>query len=138
MNGFELASSIFGVGEMGALGTNEHAAELCVGHTTVAHVGMSERIIVLDGREVKIAGIGYVCTAAEFRGRGYMHTLMEIAHDQARSLGHVYAMLWTGHVGLYEPLGYRHPPNLNETWYIKELGDEGWPDSAVVNLQGTW
>lgn len=104
------------------------------------HVGMTVRTITFNEVPVRIAGIGYVITHPEHQHRGHMHRLMEQAHERAVELGLSYAVLNSGHNGLYEPMGYFRPGQLPFPWMVKPLSHAPWPSSAavIVDLCGTW
>ena len=118
----------------------EHAVALLSNDLkdTICHVGLTERTILIDELPVKVAGIGYVCTEEAYQGRGLMHKAMNLAHQIALDLDLDYALLNTGHVGLYEPMGYYRPPNLPYPWMVKALGEAAWPEDEHISLQGTW
>src|ERR1700686_4663397 len=42
-----------------------------------SHVGISRRIVLVDGRDVAVGAVGGVWTAPEFRGRGLARTAMK-------------------------------------------------------------
>jgi len=65
----------------------------------------------IDGRPVRLAGIGAVFTPQEHRGRGHARALVEAAVDRARVLGHDAAILMS-EIGAayYERLGFRSLP----------------------------
>src|SRR5688500_13364013 len=49
----------------------------------------------LDGRDVRVLGIGAVFTPAEARGRGHATRLLELLMDEARASGAAAAMLFS-------------------------------------------
>jgi GNAT superfamily N-acetyltransferase len=65
----------------------------------------------LDGRDVRVLGIGAVFTPAEARGHGYATRLLEQVIDEARAAGVAAAMLFS-EIGtaFYERLGFRAVP----------------------------
>jgi predicted N-acetyltransferase YhbS len=75
------------------------------GNAPIAHVGVIEIPLVIDGCHKSAAGIHAVCTHPDHRGRGHCRALLEeaLAHCDAH---HDIALLYTGHVGLYEKFGF--------------------------------
>ncbi|KIG18426.1 Acetyltransferase, GNAT family, potentially associated with YqeK [Enhygromyxa salina] len=71
----------------------------------VAHVGVLEIPVVIDGRAQTVAGVHAVCTAAELRGRGHMRACMEaaLAWIDAR---HATAILWANDPAIYTRFGF--------------------------------
>ena len=65
----------------------------------------------LDGRDVRVLGIGAVFTPAEARGRGHATRLLELLMDEARASGAAAAMLFS-EIGtaFYERLSFRAVP----------------------------
>jgi GNAT superfamily N-acetyltransferase len=75
------------------------------GKVAVAHVGVLDLPVLLDGIPLRIAGVHGVCTHPEYRRRGHFRTVME------RALAHVdahwpLAKLNTGQPQLYERFGF--------------------------------
>jgi predicted N-acetyltransferase YhbS len=65
----------------------------------------------IDGRPIRLAGIGAVFTPKEHRGRGHARALVETALERARVLGHDAAILMSEiGGGYYERLGFRALP----------------------------
>jgi len=61
----------------------------------------------IDGRAIRLAGIGAVFTPGEHRGRGHARALVEAALASARSLGHDAALLMSEIGGeYYQRLGF--------------------------------
>src|SRR5262245_21810260 len=68
---------------------------------------------VLDGRPLRLAGVGAVFTLPEHRGRGHGRGIVEAALDSAAALGHDAALLMSEIGGeYYERLGFRALPAL--------------------------
>ena len=75
----------------------------------VAHVGVLDLPVWIDGRERRVAGLHAVCTHPDHRGRGHFRALMDEAlawTDERFAL----AQLGTGQPALYEPFGFRVLP----------------------------
>lgn len=72
----------------------------------VAHVGVMEIPVVLDGREEILAGVHAVCTHPDHRGRGHMRAAMEAA---LRFVDRRYAraVLWANDENIYHRFGFR-------------------------------
>ncbi len=71
----------------------------------VAHVGVLEIPVVLEGRPQTVAGIHAVCSHAEHRRRGHVRALMERALAWVDER-HATAMLWANDPGLYNRFGF--------------------------------
>ena len=140
VDGVDLVRGIFPAFAMEDMPEFDKSVVIYVGDDAVCHVGMTVQTIELTDAGVKIASIGYVATAVPWRSRGLMRAAMEIAMHKARDEGCVFALLSTSHVGLYEPLGFKHAPNLDAESMVCELTNRKWPDRAVVRLVdgGKW
>lgn len=75
------------------------------GDRVVAHVGVIELPLVIEGREQVYAGIHAVCTAGDRRRRGLMRATMAraLAWADQRYAG---ALLWANDPALYQPFGF--------------------------------
>src|SRR5690606_16688035 len=71
----------------------------------VAHVGIIELPLLLDGRRRRYAGIRAVCTEVSRRGRGHMRAAMTraLAHVDAQFDG---ALLWANDPEIYGRFGF--------------------------------
>jgi predicted N-acetyltransferase YhbS len=74
------------------------------GGRVVAHVGLLECPMVIDGERTVVDGIHAVCTHPEFRGRGLASRLLGEALAHAR---HATALLTAERHALYERHGFR-------------------------------
>jgi predicted N-acetyltransferase YhbS len=137
MTGIELVKSIFPGWATENMPEFDESIEIAAGGGVVCYVGMMKREILVNKVPHPVAGIGYVCTEPAHRGLGLMHQAMELAHKRGRQLGCQWAMLNTGHIGLYEPMGYVRALNLPPDWMVKPLG-QWWDEHFTVDLQGTW
>jgi GNAT superfamily N-acetyltransferase len=79
------------------------------GERLLAHVGVLDLPLVLDGREVHVGGIHAVATHPDFRRRGYYRAAMEEALRWADARYQT-LQLSTAQPELYEPLGFRVVP----------------------------
>lgn len=72
----------------------------------VAHVGVMEIPVVIDGQEETLAGVHAVCTHPDHRGRGHFRAAMEraIAFVDAR---YPRAVLWANDKRIYQHFGFR-------------------------------
>lgn len=140
MNGVDLVHSIFPGWACETMPEFDESVVIYVGDDAVCHVGMTVQTLQVGGELFLIAAIGYVTTAIPWRGRGLMTMAMEIAMDRARDKGCVWALLSTGHHGLYEPLGFKRASNLDAESMVCELTDRFWPEEALVVLisPGAW
>ncbi|MFO7565377.1 MAG: GNAT family N-acetyltransferase [Enhygromyxa sp.] len=75
------------------------------GGRVVAHVGVIELPLVLDGQRRRFAGIHAVCTELSQRGRGHMRAAMTraLAHVDAHFDG---ALLWANDPTIYGRFGF--------------------------------
>jgi len=76
------------------------------GDQPLAHVGVLEVPMVLDGRETLVGGIHAVCTHPNHRRRGYFRLAMEEALAWCDER-YATALLIGGDSKLYEPFGFR-------------------------------
>lgn len=76
-----------------------------VGRRVVAHVGVIELPLLLDGAHRRFAGIHAVCTDVSQRGRGRMRAAMTraLAHVDAHFDG---ALLWANDPAIYTRFGF--------------------------------
>jgi predicted N-acetyltransferase YhbS len=79
------------------------------GPVAVAHAGVMEFPVVLDGRKESVSGIHAVCTRPEYRRRGLSRRLVTeaLAHAAARTKT---SILGSGDRTLYERYGFRVIP----------------------------
>ncbi len=75
------------------------------GNQFASHVGLFPFVSLVEGRKLKIGGIGSVATHPDFRGRGLMKRLMEYVDGQMAKDGYDLGLLW-GERALYRPFGY--------------------------------
>jgi predicted N-acetyltransferase YhbS len=94
----------------------------------VAHVGVLEIPVVLDGERRTIAGIHAVCTHPEHRRRGHMHAAMQraLAWVDAR---YETALLWANDPGIYGRFGFRA---CEESMFVGPV--QGGPASRLRSL----
>lgn len=76
------------------------------GEDILSFIGIFWRTIVFDGVRVEVCGIGSVCTAAAFRGKGLASMLIELAHLTSLDRGVKVAALWSDYEDFYDRLGY--------------------------------
>ena len=74
------------------------------GNRFVSHVGIFPFTTFVEGRLLKVAGIGGVATHPDFRNRGLKHLLMEHVQKELMKDGYDLSILW-GH-SLYRTYGY--------------------------------
>ncbi len=84
------------------------------GERPVACVQIFTKRIRLRGQSVGLGGIGSVGTARDFRGRGLARRLVEAAAEEMRRRRMALALLFTGLVGFYEPLGFIRVPQRRQ------------------------
>jgi predicted N-acetyltransferase YhbS len=75
------------------------------GGAVLAHAGLLEIPLVLDGRAVAAVGVHAVCSAPEARGRGHARRVIEAALDHAAARTTV--VLHANDAALYRKFGFR-------------------------------
>lgn len=60
--------------------------------------------------------IGFVFTAPSHRGHGYSGKVIEYACKEAKKDGYKAVYLATGHIGIYEKLGFVYMENRQDVW----------------------
>jgi predicted N-acetyltransferase YhbS len=97
----------------------------------VAHVGVMEIPVVLDGREEVLAGVHAVCTHPEHRGRGHMRAAMEAA---LRFVDGRYprAVLWANDKHIYHRYGFREQA---EHTFVGPCGGGLGPRGRLLSLE---
>lgn len=88
------------------------------GHRFAAHVGIFPFIAIINGRPLKVAGIGAVATDPDFRGQGLMKKLMDHIDNQMVQDGFDLSVLW-GERGLYQQYGYERALYLDQFTFLK-------------------
>lgn len=71
----------------------------------IAHVAGHEKEISHPDGRIRILGIAEVCVRPDYRGRGYVRTLLAAAHRWGKVAGFPYAMLF-GNPEVYSGSGY--------------------------------
>ncbi len=89
-----------------------------IGGRFAAHVGLFPFTALVEGRSLKVAGIGAVATDTDFRGRGLMKQLMGEVERQIGQGGFDLAILW-GERGLYKPYGYERALPMDQFTFTK-------------------
>ena len=106
----------------------------------IAHVGLHEKAVVNDGASFRIGGICEVCVHPDYRGRGYVRSMLGIVHAWLARQDIPFAVLF-GEPAVYGSSGYTEAGELflNEDmtgWkHVKgmfmEISDVSWPDGDV-------
>lgn len=110
----------------------------------IAHIGVHEKSVVAGGRTFQIGGIAEVCVYPEYRGRGFVKSMLACIHDWL--IGHKFdfAVLF-GDPRIYDSSGYVQVNNLvhdDETAtgekctspspaMVRLLSETPWPDGSV-------
>lgn len=113
----------------------------------VSYVGLFARNCTLDGRPLRLAGVGSVMTPGAHRRRGYASAGLIRANAAMPVLtGAAFAQLVTGPplIPLYEKLGWQHitdpmlvrlpdgtPRQYSDVVMIRPLGDAPWPGGTL-------
>ncbi len=92
---------------------------LKVGGKIVSHVGIFPFTALVEGRKLKVAGIGAVATHPDFRGQGLMKSLMEKIDEEIIRGGYDLSILW-GERGLYLPYGYERALFMDQFSFQKK------------------
>jgi hypothetical protein len=74
-----------------------------------AHAGVFPFTSCVEGRRMRVAGIGGVATDPSDRGQGYMRTLLDFVDKRVRSEGYALSILW-GDRWRYNQFGYECAP----------------------------
>ena len=107
----------------------------------VAHIGVHEKAVEANGERFPIGGIAEVCVHPDYRGRGYVRTMLRCIHAWLAERGFVFSVLF-GRPCLYESSGYVQVENLFHGGFplgertqvnamVKELSGKLWPSSEV-------
>ena len=107
----------------------------------VAHVGVHEKQVEVEGRVYRVGGVAEVCVHPDCRGRGYVRLMLGHVHDWLAGHGFVFAVLF-GDTSVYGSSGYVQVANLSiggveAGWeqtagMIKELSKTPWPSGKVL------
>ena len=76
------------------------------GDQVLAHVGVLEMALVVNGEEAAVGGIHAVCTHPDHRRRGHFRAVMEEATEWCEQR-YAMTMLMASKTELYAPLGFR-------------------------------
>ncbi|MER5185365.1 GNAT family N-acetyltransferase [Streptomyces sp. NPDC002896] len=75
----------------------------------VAHAGLVQVTVSVDGDRLQVAGLGGVIVAPDLRGHGLARLVVTAAVEHARGSGAEFGLLfcWPDRVPLYQHLGWR-------------------------------
>ena len=110
----------------------------------IAHVGVHEKTVEAEGYTFRVGGIAEVCVHPEFRGRGYVKTLLACVHDWLMRHKFDFAILF-GVPRVYGSSGYVQVNNLvhddvtaagescvsQNPAMVRQLSDTPWPAKQV-------
>lgn len=114
----------------------------------VGHVAVHHKCLVVDGREVQIAGIAEVCVHPDHRNMGITKKLLATIHQQLYNNSTPYSLLF-GDKHVYQSSGYVKVENLiilsnkppYSDWVRIPAMAKGicqqWPSESQVKLIGT-
>lgn len=91
---------------------------LKIGGRFAAHIGVFPFTALVEGRPLKVAGIGAVATHPDFRGQGLMKRLMDHVERQIEKDGYDLCILW-GERALYSPYGYERGLFTDQFTFLK-------------------
>ena len=130
--------------------THHHHLRLVIrGDTIIGHMALVLRSILLDGRQVTIAGLAEVATDPAHRGQGIAAALLREAIEEAKASPAEYLLLF-GVAKVYSAAGFRRVSNpLAQTrvdgsrsvtagdaaLMVLPLRDTPWPEGPV-DLRG--
>ncbi len=110
----------------------------------VAHIGAHEKVVESQGALFRMGGICEVCVHPDYRGQGYVRTMLESIHAWLCEREFVFALLF-GDPLVYGSSGYAQITNLfigggQDGWeqvngLARELSGTPWPDRDV-HLRG--
>lgn len=106
----------------------------------VAHIGVHEKQVDTEDNEYPIAGISEVCVHPEYRGRGYVKTMLQVAHKWLIKNAFTFSVLF-GDPRVYASSKYTTVSNVihgseKEGWekakvLVRELSQTPWPKTQV-------
>ena len=113
-------------------------------NTIIAHVGVHEKSVDAAGHTFRIGGIAEVCVHPEFRGRGFIKTMLACVHDWLIRHEFDFAVLF-GDPHVYGSSGYVVVNNLihddvtatgesctsQSPAMVRQLSDTPWPAGQV-------
>jgi predicted N-acetyltransferase YhbS len=106
-------------------------------------VGVHERHIETGGIVYRVGGMAEVCVHPDYRGRGYVRTMLRRIHAWLPGEGFVFSVLF-GDAAIYASSGYVQVANLSYggagEWkqamaMVRELAHIPWP-AGEVHLPG--
>ncbi|MBN2088018.1 GNAT family N-acetyltransferase [candidate division KSB1 bacterium] len=114
----------------------------------IAHTALHEKMVATAHQKIPIGGVAEVCVHPEFRGHGFVRSLLKEAHNWL-SMNHFSFAVLFGNPKVYTSSGYFSISNLHLQkksedgdllWEPKlamvcRLSDKNWPEE-VVYLQG--
>jgi len=112
----------------------------------VAHVGVHNKIVEAGEYRYKIGGIAEVCVLPEYRGHGYVRSILNDIHQWMEENKLDFAMLF-GKTDIYSSSGYVATNNLTGTdattgkrismhSMIRPISTKTWPTDIDVHLIG--
>jgi predicted acetyltransferase len=106
----------------------------------VAHVGIHEKTVEADGESYLIGGICEVCVHPDYRGRGYVNSMLECVHVWLAEHEFSFSILF-GNPKVYGSSGYVVVDNLysnedGKDWkpvkgMITQIADRSWPEGEA-------
>jgi predicted N-acetyltransferase YhbS len=130
--------------------THHHHLRLVMrGNGIIGHMALVLRSVLLDGRQVTIAGLAEVATNPAHRGQGIAAALLQAAIDEAKASPAQYLLLF-GVALLYAAQGFRKVSNPmahvdvdgtrvmttgDDDLMVLPLRDAPWP-TGLVDLRG--
>jgi predicted N-acetyltransferase YhbS len=106
----------------------------------VAHVGVHAKVAKVGDRTYRVGGIAEVCVHPDYRGRGYVRSMLEAVHEWLTERDYVFAVLF-GDPQVYSSSGYVPVGNLvcdgkdgkpsPVQGMIRPLAGIEWPDEEV-------
>ncbi len=106
----------------------------------VAHIGVHEKHVEAEGQTYRIGGIAEVCVHPDYRGKGYVHMMLQSIHNWLCEHNFVFAVLF-GNPRVYCSSGYVQVENLfysggQSGWkqvqgMVKQLSVTPWPGGDV-------
>ncbi len=122
-------------------GTGSHQLKtkwiLKAGKRFAANVSVFPFVSIVEGRKLKVAGIGSVATEPDFRGRGYTTRLMEHLNGQLAKEGYDLSILWGFH--LYRSFGYEMAMPKEKFFFSARLLKASKPNGVLQPAKpGDW
>jgi predicted acetyltransferase len=106
----------------------------------VSHIGVHEKIIISGDREYRIGGVAEVCVHPDYRGNGFVSTILTHVHQWMTGQDKSFSVLF-GNPEVYSASGYVKAENIytgkdgsfkQTPALVKCIREKSWPEGKVV------